>query len=303
MAAVEPGSGGAASPVAHVWSKRRLVWHMLWRELSQNDNLQRLAGVGVYLLIGFYAAAFLLFRPWGTRFGEPVLSDWELGARVAISSFVGVLLTFTLFFISYTAERSRGSLKGYFCHPVGVAEVLVAKLLFVLVMSTVVASLVLLPLVPMVQAGVMPRERAAGLAVMVLSAVAAAYLCLVFGVALSFLVRGRAARFRPEHGMLVALAVFVFDSRWVLVNLFEGLLSLKAGITGWAATPGDLEAAGLWATVLSTPSPFEAASNLARAAMDHPSMPAGVVVSLVLVAAVALLGVSRAHRTYPEEVF
>jgi len=295
--------GSVATALGHIWQKRRLVWHIASRDLAQNETLQRLALVGVLILLISYAVAFLMFRPEGLKVGEPALSDWELGARVALASLYGIMLTFSLFVASYTAQRSQGSLKNYFSHPVGVAEVLAAKMLFVLVSCTIVTAVLLLPLVPFVQAGVMPAERAAGLAVLAFSALAASYLCLVFGVALALLLHDRATGFRPEGGILASLGLFILDSRWMLGGAIERLLSFKAGLAGEEVSPGELRAAGDWAAVLSSPSPFEAAHNLARAALSHPAFPWGVAVSLALVLAVVLWGLGRAHRTYPEEVF
>jgi hypothetical protein len=277
---------------------------MVVRDLDYMKDFRRqaLAVLAIVMALSYFLA-FVIFSGT-TEASNPLFDRWEPGRVSNIFYMIttaSVVATAVAFGIAFTVQRMNGTMKNYFNHPVGVVEVVAAKLLHVFILGmTLALTLVAAPLIPFVQAGLLPARAGAALAATAVLAFLASYVSLLFGVALRFCVQERISRFRPELLAAGSIALFLVLTRNFVSKIGIFIVQSRADAAGTVVTQSDLDAVEAAARWLSAFSPFEAALNLGQAAFANPAFPWGLLVVVPIVGAVLVVGLARAARAYPE---
>ena len=301
-----PESAGLSGLPRRLWRARAAIWTMVIRDLDYMRDFWRPAlAILATMMVVAYILAYVVFSGSGD---ESTLFDGWLPGRVSnifyMITTVSVFVAALAFGMAFTAQRMNGTMKNYFNHPVGVVEVVAAKLAHVFILGmTLVLTMVVAPIIPFVQAGLLSPGAGAALAATAVLAFLATYVSLIFGVAMRFCVQERISRFRPELPTAACIALFLVLTKNFLSRIGLFIVQARADSAGTAVTQADLdavEAASVWLSALS---PFEVALNLGQAAFANPSFLWGLLVAVPIVGAVFFVGLARAARVYPEAMW
>ena len=301
-----PEPSGVSGIPRRLWRARSAIWTMVVRDLDYMKDFRRQAMVILALIMAFaYFLAFVIFS--GSEDPNPLFDSWEPG-RVSnifyMITTISVLMTAMAFGLAFTIQRMNGTMKNYFNHPVGVVEVVAAKLMHVFIIGmTLVLTMVAAPIIPFVQVGLLPPGAGAALALTAVLAFLATYVSLIFGVALRFCVQERISRFRPELVAAASIALFLVLTRNFISKIGTFIVQARADAAGTLVTQADLDAVEGTSRWLSAFSPFEAALNLGQAAFANPAFLWGLFIAVPITAAVFFIGLARAAHVYPEAMW
>ncbi len=298
-----PEPSGVSGIPRRLWRARSAIWTMAVRDLDYMKDFRRQALVilALVMVIGYFLAFTVFSGTWGAP--SPLFDRWEPG-RVSnifyMITTVSVLMTAVAFGMAFTIQRMNGTMKNYFNHPVGVVEVVAAKLMHVFILGMTLVPTLVAPIIPFVQAGLLPPGAGVALALTAVLALLATYVSLIFGVALPFCVQERISRFRPELVAAASIALFLVLTRNFISKIGTFIVQARADAAGTPVTQADLDAVEGTSRWLSAFSPFEAALNLGQAAFSNPAFLWGLIVVVPIVGSVFFIGLARAAKVYPE---